>query len=204
MKDKIINNKKVIIILSIIFIIILGLIIANNNNQKEELTDIPEVDISQVFDIQDVSKSKYKIEKKKEIEISYEYLTGKGSYELLANVEFTGKTGKMYYIREYYESMNVYKTEYKIDEYEAISSQVEGIILDFEGKCKSYLGIDYEEKGSEELRGESITQSKIPLGESIYYENRLYVKTYSMEEKTYEMNFYKKDNKIICELVYKL
>ena len=203
MKDKIINNKKVIIILSIIFIIILGLIIANNN-QKEELTDIPEVDISQVFDIQDVSKSKYEIEKKKEIEISYEYLTGKGSYELLANVEFTGKTGKMYYIREYYESMNVYKTEYKIDEYEAISSQVEGIILDFEGKCKSYLGIDYEEKGSEELRGESITQSKIPLGESIYYENRLYVKTYSMEEKTYEMNFYKKDNKIICELVYKL
>ena len=46
-----------------------------------------------------------------------------------------------------------------------------------------------------------IDSGKIPLGESIYYENREYTKTFKVGEKTYDLNFYRKDDKIICELV---
>ena len=202
------NKKRIIIISAIVIIgVIFGIsicIIKKSNQEKYGNSQVKTetLDISQVFELKDIQKSKYKIEKIKDIKISSKYLTGTETYELKANVDFQDDIGKMYYVRESYSNLNNYQTEYKIDEYENISSQVEGIIENFETKCKSYLGIEESEKGREELSGESTTKAAIPLGESIYYENREYRKNYDVEEKQYDINFYKKDKAIVCELVW--
>lgn len=199
------NKKRIIIISAIVIIVIIsGICIIKASNQgKEEKTQIKTetLDISQVFELENIQKSKYEIEKVQDIKISSKYLTGTETYELKANVDFQDDIGKMYYVRESYSNLNIYQTEYKIDEYENISSQVEGIIENFEIKCKSYLGIDGKEKEREELSGESTTKASIPLGESIYYENKEYRKTYDAEDKQYDINFWKRDNVIMCELV---
>ena len=202
------KKKKIIIIGIIIAIILVTFIIfllTNKiNKQENNKTETTVLDISQVFEIDDIEKSKYEIEKTKDIQIASKYIVGSNIYRLNADVEFMADTGKMFYVRERYNKLNIYQEEQKIDEYDNVNSQVEGIIENFESKCKSYLGINEEEKGKEELSGESTTKGAIPIGESIYYENREYSKSYELEEKTYEMNFYKKDTGIVCELVYEI
>ena len=202
------KKKKIIIIGIIIAIILVTFIIfllTNKiNKQENNKTETTVLDISQVFEIDDIEKSKYEIEKTKDIQIASKYIVGSNIYRLNADVEFMADTGKMFYVRERYNKLNIYQEEQKIDEYDNVNSQVEGIIENFESKCKSYLGINEEEKGKEELSGESTSKGAIPIGESIYYENRKYSKSYELEEKTYEMNFYKKDTGIVCELVYEI
>ena len=201
------NKKRIIIISAIVIIgVIFGIsicIIKKSNQEKYGNSQVKTetLDISQVFELEDIQKSKYEIEKINDIKISSKYLIGTETYELKANVDFQDDIGQMYYVRESYSNLNIYQTEYKIDEYENISSQVEGIIENFEIKCKNYLGIDEQEKGKEELSGESKSKAAIPLGESIYYENKEYRKTYNAEDKQYDINFWKRDNVIICELV---
>ena len=201
------NKKRIIIISAIVIIgVIFGIsicIIKKSNQEKYGNSQVKTetLDISQVFELKDIQKSKYEIEKINDIKISSKYLIGTETYELKANVDFQDDIGQMYYVRESYSNLNIYQTEYKIDEYENISSQVEGIIENFEIKCKNYLGIDEQEKGKEELSGESKSKAAIPLGESIYYENKEYRKTYNAEDKQYDINFWKRDNVIICELV---
>ena len=198
------KNRKIIIIgiLVIIVIAFIIFVISNNRNKdsREEITETS-LDISQVFEIEDIQKSQYKIKKAKDVEISSKYLTGTENYELDASVNFEDSIGRMYYVRESYSNLNIYQTEYKIDEYENISAQVEGIVEGFESKCKIYLGIEDSEKGKEELSGESTTKAAIPLGESIYYKGREYRTVYKFEDKTYSINFYKRDKVIVCELV---
>lgn len=204
------EKKKKIIIIGIIIIIILMTLITllllnrQKNDNSVSKTEPTVLEISQVFEIDDIEKSKYEIEKVKDIQISSKYIVGSNVYQSVANVEFIEDIGKMLYVRESYNKLNIYQEEQKIDEYDNVNSQVEGIIENFESKCKSYLEIDEEEKGREVLSGESTAKGAIPIGESIYYENREYSKSYELNEKTYEMNFYKKDAGIVCELVYKL
>ena len=201
------NKKRIIRISAIVIIgVIFGIcicIIKTSNQEKYGNSQVKTetLDISQVFELEDIQKSKYEIEKIKDIKISSKYLTGTENYELKANVDFQDDIGKMYYVRESYSNLNIYQMQYKIDEYENISSQVEGIIQNFEIKCKNYLGIDEQERGREELSGESKSKATIPLGESIYYEEREYRKSYDVEDKQYDINFYKKDKAIVCELV---
>ena len=201
------KKKKIIIIGIIIAIILVTFIIfllTNKiNKQENNKTETTVLDISQVFEIDDIEKSKYEIEKTKDIQIASKYIVGSNIYRLNADVEFMADTGKMFYVRERYNKLNIYQEEQKIDEYDNVNSQVEEIIENFESKCKSYLGID-EEKGKEEISGESTTKGAIPIGESIYYENREYSKSYDLDEKTYEINFYKKGTGIVCELVYEI
>ncbi len=203
------KKKKIIIIgiiIAIIFIAFITFLLTNKqeNDKSVAKTETTVIDISQVFDIDDIEKSKYEIEKAKDIQISPKYIVGSNIYRLNAKVEFMEDTGEMLYVRESYNKLNIYQEEQKIDEYDNVNSQVEGIIENFESKCKNYLGINEEEKGKEELLGESTTKGAIPIGESIYYENREYSKSYDLDGKTYEMNFYKKDTGIVCELVYEI
>lgn len=204
------EKKKKIIIIGIIIAIILvafiTVLLLNRQEDNESLskTEPTILDISQVFEIDDIEKSKYEIEKTKDVQIASKYIVGSNTYRLNKNVEFMEDTGEMLYVRENYSKLNIYQEEQKIDEYDNVNSQVEGIIENFESKCKSYLGIDDEEKGIEVLSGESTVKGAIPIGESIYYENREYSKSYDLDEKTYEMNFYKKDAGIVCELVYEI
>ena len=169
------EKKKKIIIIGIIIIIILMTLITllllnrQKNDNSVSKTEPTVLEISQVFEIDDIEKSKYEIEKVKDIQISSKYIVGSKTYKLNANVEFMEETGKMFYVRESYNKLNIYQEEQKIDGYDNVNSQVEGIIENFESKCKSYLGIDAEEKGIEVLSGESTVKGAIPIGESIYY-----------------------------------
>lgn len=203
------EKKKKIVIGIIIAIILIAFIIFLLTNKQENdksvsKTETTVLDISQVFEIDDIEKSKYEIEKNKDIQISSKYIVGNNVYQLDANVEFIEDTGKMFYVRENYNKLNIYQEEQKIDEYDNVNSQVEEIIENFETKCENYLRIDEEEKGKEELSGESIAKGAIPIGESIYYENREYSKSYDLDGKTYEINFYKNGTEIVCELVYEM
>lgn len=200
------EKKKINQILGICIIIltIIGIIVIIKLNKKDKIIGIGEVyNFIEVFEIDEIEKTEYKIELNKNIEISGQYITGGNLYQLNCKVDLMGQMGKMIYVRESYNKLNVYQTEYEIDEYEAVSLQIDEIINDFEEKCKSNLNIDSEQV-REELRGENTTKGKIPLGESIYNENRGYTKTYELEEKIYDINVYRKDDKIICELVMHL
>lgn len=205
------KDKKILIALIVIAIIIITSIIifiTKNQSRKEETIAIEKtetVDISSVLETENIEKTKYKTTKNKNAEIASKYLVTDNIYELNANVEFMDKVGRMLYIREDYEKINVYQTEYKIDKHESVNSQVEEIIRDFEEMCKNYLNVSEDDKKSIEiLYGEPSQKEEIPLGESIYNDNRLYSKTYEKEEKTYDINFYKNGEKIICEFVYKV
>ena len=205
------NKKQKVILLVVIAIIIIGLIaiLINKNGNKSEkssaIEKIETLDILQVFEIENIEKSKYEKSKNKNREIASKYIVNENLYELKANIEFMGTVGKMIYVREDYEKINVYQTEYKLDKYENINSQVEQIIDEFERMCRSHLNVKEQEKAkSENLYGEASQKEEIPLGESIYYDNRLYSKTYEVEEKTYDINFYRNGEKIICEFVYEI
>ena len=205
------NKKQKIIILVIIVTIVVGLVIILLNGKgrknKENLTieKIETLDISQVLETENIEKSKYEKIKNKNREIASKYIVNQEIYELKANVEFTNTLGNMIYVREDYEKLNIYQTEYKLDKYENINSQVEQIIEEFKQMCKNYLNIENDEKAkNEKLYGEASQKEEIPLGESIYYDNRLYSITYEKEGKVYDINIYRNDEKIICELVYNI
>ena len=197
-KKKIIAGAIIIGIILIIAIIVLSRV--NNKSQKEGETETTEeVELSEVLEIEDIEKIKYEKEKTKE-EIATKYVTGNNIYKLKATVKMQETTGKMIYVRGV-DNINVYQTEYDINKYGDKNTQVSGIIQTFEEICKNYMGIEEEYKETEQLYGESNAEFELPVEESIYNEGRLYSKTYKSEENTYDINFYKKDDKIICEFV---
>ena len=195
------KRKKIItgvVIIGIILLILLSRI--NNKNQNEgEKTEISEeVELSEVLEIEDIEKMKYEKEKTKD-EIATKYVTGNNMYKLKAIVKMKETTGKMIYVRGV-DNINVYQIEYDINKYGDKNIQVNGIMQTFEESCKNYMGIE-EYKETEQLYGESNSEFELPVEESIYNEGRLYSKTYKSEKNTYDINFYRQDNKIICEFV---
>ena len=197
-KKKIIAVAIIIGIILIIAIIVLSII--NNKSQNESETETPEeVELSEVLDVEDMEKMKYEKEKTKE-EIATKYVTGNNMYKLKATVKMQETTGKMIYVRGV-DNINVYQTEYEINKYGDKNTQVSGIMQTFEENCKMYMGIEEEYKETEQLYGEDNAEFELPVEESIYNEGRLYSKTYKSEESTYDINFYRKDDKIICEFV---
>ena len=199
------DKKKKIIAGAIIIgiILIIAIIFLNRTNSKKqnegETETTEEVELSEVLEIEDIEKIKYEKEKTKE-EIATKYITGNNMYKLKATVKMQETTGKMIYVRGV-DNINVYQTEYDINKYGDKNTQVSGIIQTFEEICKNYMGIEEEYKETEQLYGESNAEFELPVEESIYNEGRLYSKTYKSEENTYDINFYKKDDKIICEFV---
>ena len=197
-KKKIIAGAIIIGIILIIAIIFLNRTNSKKQNEGETETT-EEVELSEVLEIEDIEKIKYEKEKTKE-EIATKYVTGNNIYKLKATVKMQETTGKMIYVRGV-DNINVYQTEYDINKYGDKNTQVSGIIQTFEEICKNYMGIEEEYKETEQLYGESNAEFELPVEESIYNEGRLYSKTYKSEENTYDINFYKKDDKIVCEFV---
>ncbi len=201
MSDK---KKKIIIGTSIagILLLIVILIIAISNNKKtEENTGLLEnVDLSELINIENVESLSFNTEKTEE-EISSKY-TANRKYEVKAKVQASDITGKMIYVRNSYEKLNIFKVEYELSKYGDKAREISDIIQEFEMICEGYMEItedEYEE--SEQLYGESSVDFELPVEESIYTEGRLYSKTYKSEENEYDINFYKNGEKIICEFV---
>ena len=202
------GKKKKIIIGAIIIATILILVITlvlfnrNKNTEPEQLQTIELT--TELLDAENVESLEYELDETEE-EISSKYVTGRNKYEIKANVkagESTGETeGKMIYVRENYDNVNIYKTEYKINKYEDKITQVSNILQQFEMLCEEYIGPLDEYEETEQLYGESNAKFELPLEESIYNEGRLYSKTYKNEEKEYNINYYKTGENITCELV---
>ncbi len=197
------KKKKIIIGASIAGIVlllaILIIVIVNNKKTEGDTEKLENVELSEIINKEDIENLPYEIEKTKE-DISSKYVTGANMYELNAIVNMQGTTGKMIYVRGT-ENLNVYKTQYTLDKYGDKNTQINGIIQTFEEVCKNYMIIDEEYKETDMLYGESSEELELPIEESIYNEERLYSKTYKSEENEYDINFWRQDNKIICEFV---
>ena len=195
------DKKKKIIIATVIILILLVLVIIIFNlvrkNKETEMTKT--VDLSELIDVGNIEDIPYDTEKTEE-EISSKY-TANRKYEVKAKIQTSDITGKMIYVRSSFENLNIYKTEYEIGKYSEKSIRTNEIIQIFEEICRGYMNQAEEYEESEYLYGESKENVKIPIEESIYYENRLYSKTYKNEENEYDINYYKKHEKIICEFV---
>ena len=196
-KKKIIIGISIAVILLLLIIIIIA--ISNNNKETENAETLQTIELSEVINIEDIERLSYEIEKTDE-EISSKYIIGRNKFEVKANVQAGEIEGKLIYARGT-QNLNIYKVEYTLSKYGDQNTQVSGIIQTFVEACKSYMGIDGTYTETEQLYGESTESFERPIEESIYYEERLYSKIYKSEENTYDINFYRKDNKIICEFV---
>ena len=194
-KKKIIIATVIIMVLLVLAIVIFNLVRKNN---KTEITKTAE--LSELIDVENIEDIPYGIEKTEE-EISSKYTTNR-KYEVKAKVQASDITGKMIYVRNSYEKLNIFKAEYELSKYGDKAREISDIIQEFEMICEGYMEItedEYEE--SDQLYGESSVDFELPVEESIYTEGRLYSKTYKNGESEYDINFYKKDEKIICEFV---
>ena len=202
------KKKKIIIGASIagivLLLVILIVVISNNKKIEGNIETLETVDLSELINIENIESLPYEIEETKE-EISSKYITGRNKYEVKANVQAGETEGKMIYVRGNYDNLNIYKTEYTLNKYEDKTTKVRNIMQEFEMLCEGYMEVtDEEYKETEQLYGESSTDFELPIEESIYTEGRLYSKTYKNEECEYDINFYRQDNKIICEFVKRI
>ena len=199
------KKKKIIIGASIagivLLLVILIVVISNNKKIEGNIETLETVDLSELINIENIESLPYETEETQE-EISSKYITGRDKYEVKANVQAGETKGKMIYVRGNYDKLNIYKTEYTLNKYEDKTTKVRNIMQEFEMLCEGYMEVtDEEYKETEQLYGESGADFELPVEESIYTEGRLYNKTYKNEENEYDINFYRQDNKIICEFV---
>lgn len=196
------KSKKIIletIIFAIIVIIVILLIVFTKKENNEQET-IPIVQLSELLEIRNLEDVKYKTEKTEE-EISSKYVAETQKYKVKANVIAEETKGKMIYIRGV-NNLNIYITEYDIIRYSDKNTRINQIMQEFETICKNYMQGAEEYKETETIYGENEEQEgRLPVEESIYNKGRLYSKTYKNEENEYDINFYRKDKKIICEFV---
>ena len=202
------KKKKIIIGASIagvvLLLVILIVVISNNKKAEGNVETLENADLSELINLENIESLAYETEETKE-EISSQYITGREIYEVKANIQAGETEGKMIYVRGKYDKLNIYKTEYTLNKYGDKTQDIRNVMQDFEMTCEGYMEIieqEYEE--TEHLYGESSMDFELPIEESIYIEGRLYSKTYKSEENEYDINFYKQDDKIICEFVKKL
>lgn len=201
------KKKKIIIgasIAGIVLLLVILIVVISNNKKIEENTEILEnADLSELINMEIIESLPYETEETEE-EISSKYITGRNKYEVKANIQAGETEGKLIYTRNT-QNLNIYKTEYTLNKYEDKTTKVRNIMQEFEMLCEGYMEVtDEEYKETEQLYGESRVDFELPIEESIYTEGRLYSKTYKNEDSEYDINFYRQDNKIICEFVKKL
>ena len=182
------KNKKIIIIILIIILIIvtiLGIVINKKSSSKKisSNNNTKVLDLSTVFETENISE--LDTEQTKDAIVSKKYSVGSNTYKLNAKVKFNDMDGEMIFLRETYNTANIFQTKYRIDTIDSITTQVGRYMQEFEQECTSYMGINPEEKAySETLYGEDTEEAPIPLEESIFNENRLYSLTYKVDDKT--------------------
>ena len=198
MNDK--RKKVIIIAIAIILIVVLLLFMVQKSNEQEEIQMIELSNLLNIENVEDIKKLGYETEETEE-KMSSKYITGRNKYEVKANVQAGEIEGKLIYARGT-QNLNIYKTEYTLNKYEDKTTKVRNIMQEFEMLCEGYMEITEDAyKETEQLYGESNADFELPIEESIYIEGRLYSKTYKNEESEYDINFYRQDNKIICEFV---
>ena len=218
MKDKkklIISVIAVIAILVIIFAIIINKRV--DAAMKKNYETLPEVELSsEIFETEDINTLKdFKIEKTSAVSLSSKYVVGSNSYITKADVKLENRTGKLIFLRDGYNKVNIYQTKYGIDELDSISSQVSRYMDEFKMNCTMLIGAGSDEPSNSVLVNKDDSDRNIPLEESIFNHNRLYSLTYNIKEdslledssidssntRKYEINFYRNGSYLMCEFV---
>ena len=203
------KNKKLYITIAIIIAIVIILIIVvktkNKNNTKITNAVLPNTDLSEVFELDDIKNTKYEIKKSNSKKIAKKYNVIEKNI-LNANVEFNNKKGKMIYVRDVNNKMNIYQTKYMIDDLD-YTNGINKYITDFLESASNFIGAEQLQISDGTIFGE---EKEAPyLEESIYTDKKLY--TFHYEEKTgnietqdkkeYDINFYMEEKYLICEIV---
>jgi len=217
MKDKkkiIISVIAVIAILVIIFSIIINKRVDAAMNKKYDI--LPEVELSEIFETDDINRLKgTNIEKTSDVSVSSKYVVGSNSYVVKADVKLESRTGKLIFLRDGNNKINIYQTKYGIDELDSISSQVSRYMEEFKMNCTMLMGVGSDEPTNSVLVNKDDSDKNIPLEESIFNNNRLYSLTYNIKEdslledntidssnnRKYEINFYRNGSYLMCEFV---
>ena len=183
----------------ILLLLVILIVVISSNQKVEDTEQLETVDLLELINVEDIESLSYETEETKE-EISSKYIAIRSKYEVKANVQVGEIKGKLIYVRGT-QNLNVFKAEYELNKYEDKNTEICGIIQTFEEICKNQIGIDETYTETDQLYGESTESFERPVEESIYYEERLYSKTYKNTENTYDINFYRQENQIICEFV---
>ena len=203
------KNKKLYITIAIIIAIVIILIIVvkakNKNNTKITNVVLPNIDLSEVFELDDIKNTKYEIKKSDSEKIAKKYNVIE-KYVLNANVEFNNKKGKMIYVRDANNKMNIYQTKYMIDELD-YTNGINKYITDFLENASNFIGVEQLQISD----GTIFEEEKKPqyLEESIYTDKKLYTfhyeekneNTEAQDKKKYDINFYMEEKYLICEIV---
>lgn len=201
------NNKKIYITIAIIIAVLLMFIIilkinSKNRNNTAVLTSI---DFSEVFELEDIKNKKYDIKKANNEKIAIKY-NAVETYILNANVELNGRKGKMIYVRDINNKMNIYQTKYRIDDLD-YANGINKYIANFLENASTIIGIDQLQIEDGIIFGEENKPQY--LEESIYTDKKLYTfhheeqngSTDNQDKKKYDINFYMNENYLMCEIV---
>ena len=224
MKKK--NGSVKIVCLIIIAILICIAIVANKNKKSNNNSKINDekIEINQAYDIDDITSSDVKIEKTKNVEIASKYTSDSNSiYKSEETVMFEDRKGTMFYVRDGENDMNIYQTKYYIDPDDAVSIRAREYMEEFRHLCESYIGPESE--STETVYDKTVSDYELPTEEEVMLNNKLYnisfvdnsfakyeseiegetseITEIETEEnvRKYEINFYKKDNYLMCEFV---
>ena len=104
-------DKKKILFISLWIIIGIMLIInivIFNKEDKNSTVKSKTVELLEVFEMDKIENGKYETVKNKNIEVANKYLSNNNKYELNVNVKFEEDEGRLVYIREGYEKVNIF------------------------------------------------------------------------------------------------
>jgi len=206
------NKKKIIIILItvILSILLVGILIYKIKNDNKDMYVL-----NDVFEIEDIENSNYKIKKSKNKRISSELesllIKKRELIELDANVKLNENIGVMLYARGkgFREKANIFQIKYKVKN----TNDVKQIIDSFTTLCISYLDVSYSIIPNGLLIKNDIkSTNEVTSEEAIYNKQGIYkIKFESTKKdkenkdldrfKNYTMYFYMNKDNLICELV---
>ena len=201
------NNKKIYITIAIIIAVLLMFIIILkiNSKNRNNTAVLPSIDFSEVFELEDIKNKKYYIKKANNEKIAIKY-NAVETYILNANVELNGRKGKMIYVRDINNKMNIYQTKYRIDDLD-YANGINKYIANFLENASTIIGIDQLQIEDGIIFGEENKPQY--LEESIYTDKKLYTfhheeqngSTDNQDKKKYDINFYMNENYLMCEIV---
>ena len=201
------NNKKIYITIAIIIAVLLIFIIILkiNSKNRNNTAVLPSIDFSEVFELEDIKNTKYDIKKANNEKIAIKY-NAVETYILNANVELNGRKGKMIYVRDINNKMNIYQTKYRIDDLD-YANGINKYIANFLENASTIIGIDQLQIEDGIIFGEENKPQY--LEESIYTDKKLYTfhheeqngSTDNQDKKKYGINFYMNENYLMCEIV---
>lgn len=216
----------IILLLVILFVLVMAVILKgkNKNNQVESTTSVvgfnsglESIELFQVFEVENWSTSSFQVNETNAT-IASKYGSVSNVYVVENPVKQYDFTGKMIYVRDGNNKMNIYQVECIIGKYDEPVMKVREFMEKFEMEASSYVRAGENVTETETLDGNiiNVEELEMPLEEAVYTKGN-YTKTYVVKDelpgyddesldsrsRKYEINFYKAGNgNVIGELVY--